>query len=380
MPGSKAGHLKVPEPCWTAGVQAGVMGRGGSWVGGDCSWEDPDPWGRAGGLRWDRWRALACCRPHPPHVACWDQVPPNVGGRAEAEATWLTILKSGTGIQGTAHTPSSQESQAPLGFTPFLLSPQSLPGGAFARMMDSASPWPPCLQPLSSLGLPRRLSETQTRGAHHVPGCAPARPATIPSHPLQAGVLRPFMGEVQDSKGWVTCPWPHRLGSQSRNSAPGDSSCVQSDLGRGPSGIKPLRPSSPGPATGPCSQPVCKTLRGWVSPSHSPALWSSTHMEPFLLHLSDLSCIQQFLAEDPTPSPKHQLVRQSASINGHLVHARAWHTSGHRSKYTEKQGAPPAAVLDVTGATCSSDGLGGGQGCIPPGLEAGHGLCSFIRE
>lgn len=69
----------------------------------------------------------------------------------------VTILESGTGIQGTAHTPSSQESRAPLGFTPFLLSPQSLTGGAFARMMDSASPWPPCLQPLSSLGLPRRL-------------------------------------------------------------------------------------------------------------------------------------------------------------------------------------------------------------------------------
>ena len=110
-------------------------------------------------------------------------------------------------------------------------------------------------------------------------------------------------------------------------------------------------------------------------PCGPPRMWS-----PSSSTLSKLSSIQQFLAEDPTPSPKHQLAHRSASINEHLAHARTRHASRHRNRYTEKQGGPPAAALGVAGATCSSDGLGGRQGCIPPGLEARHGLCSFLRE
>ena len=58
---------------------------------------------------------------------------------------------------------------------------------AFTRKMDSAFPWPPCLHPLSSLGLPRH-SEPH-REAHCVPGSTLAWLTPAPSLRCSWGIL-----------------------------------------------------------------------------------------------------------------------------------------------------------------------------------------------
>lgn len=49
MLGGKAGHLKLPEPCWTASVQAGVMGQGWELGSGRLQLGEARPLGQSWG-------------------------------------------------------------------------------------------------------------------------------------------------------------------------------------------------------------------------------------------------------------------------------------------------------------------------------------------
>ena len=145
----------------------------GPGVGVGC-WESRGPGGRAGGLTGTAQGLRPAVGPSPPGVASWERAPPSA-----REAAQLAVLGSGTGPHPGKLSQRHFSRAEHLRTHRLPLAPQSLSGGAFTWKIDSASPWPPCLHPLSSLGFLRH-SESH-RGAHCVPGSAPAWLTTAPS-------------------------------------------------------------------------------------------------------------------------------------------------------------------------------------------------------
>ena len=130
------------------------------------------PWGQGRGPDGDSPRAPACCRrlPTPAWPPGSGHRPARVGKgrqRPHSSPSWEVGRAH---IQGNSQRHLSRAEHLRTHRLPLV--PQSLSGGAFTWKMDSASPWPPCLHPLSSLGFLRH-SESH-RGAHCVPGSAPA--------------------------------------------------------------------------------------------------------------------------------------------------------------------------------------------------------------
>jgi len=149
----------------------------GPGVGVGC-WESRGPGGRAGGLTGTAQGLRPAVGASPPRRGLLGAGTAQRSGKGRQRPHSSPSWEVGRArIQGNSQRHLSRAEHLRTHRLPLV--PQSLSGGAFTWKMDSASPWPPCLHPLSSLGFLRH-SESH-RGAHCAPGSAPAWLTTAPS-------------------------------------------------------------------------------------------------------------------------------------------------------------------------------------------------------